>query len=99
MIDDRARDRLYRFGLEIESAQDLGRQAAESKARGFPHGVSVFGRSTRPDAASALRVDVEAHFVVHKTGRNPFHYTIELPEPVTDSVAERFNALFGRQLS
>src|SRR3954468_19142910 len=96
MSEDRAAERLFRFGLEWETADDLARQAAESRARGFPHGVSAFSRSSRPDAASVLRVEIEAHFVVHKTGRNPFHYTIELPDLVTDRVAGLFNALFGR---
>jgi hypothetical protein len=96
MSDGRTADRFFRFGLEREATDDLARQSAESRARSFPHGVSVFSRSSRPDAASAFRADIEAHFVVHKTGRNRFHYTIELPDPVTDEVADLFNVLFGR---
>jgi hypothetical protein len=63
---------------------------------GFPHGVSVFDRTNRRDAASALRSEVEQHFNVMKTGKNPFHYTIELPKPATEDVANVFNRLFGR---
>jgi hypothetical protein len=39
---------------------------------------------------------VEEHFNVYNTGRNPFHRTVELPEPVTPEVADLFNSLFGR---
>lgn len=38
---------------------------------------------------------VEA-FLVHMTARNPYHFTIELPEPPTDSDVELFNRLVGR---
>lgn len=89
-------DRLYRFGLRPESATDLAQQAAEAERDGLPHGISVFSRSARPDAISALRLDIEEQFVVHKTGRNPFHYTIELPRPVTERDAAVLNRLFGR---
>ena len=89
-------DRLYRFGLGPELVSELAAQAAEAESLGLPHGVSTFSRSGRPDAASALRTEAEKHFRVHKTGRNPYHYTIELPKPVTDEVTALFNELFGR---
>jgi hypothetical protein len=44
----------------------------------------------------ASRSEVELYFTVHKTGRNPYHYTVELPHPVTDEAAETFNRVFGR---
>ena len=87
---------LYRFGLEPESAERLAEQAADAERQNFTHGVPVFSRTTRRDAVSASRVEVERHFRVHKTGRNPYHYTVELPKPVTDQVAALFNHLFGR---
>jgi hypothetical protein len=88
--------RLYRYGLEPESADGLARDAAAAEMRGYLYGVSVFSRSSRPAAASAQRAEVEAAFPAHKTGRNPYHYTVELPKPVTDAVADLFNRLFGR---
>lgn len=87
---------LYRFGTAKESAQDLADQAAAAEKNGFPHGVSTFSRSSRPDAVRALRTNVEAVFNVVKTGRNPWHYTVVLPDPVTQDVADAFNNLFGR---
>jgi hypothetical protein len=88
--------RLYRFGLGSESAEKLGADAAAAVAIGFPHGVSTFSRSNRPDAASAPRSQVEEFFRVVKTGRSPFHYTVVLPRPVTTETADTFNRLFGR---
>ena len=87
---------LYRFGLEPETANDLAEQCAWAESHGLPHGVSAFARSSRPDAASARRADIEEHFRVHKTGRNSYHFTIELPKPMTDTTADLFNRLFGR---
>lgn len=89
-------ERLYRFGLEAEPADRLARQAAQAEENGFPHGVSAFSQSSRPDATSAERSEVEKYFPIHKTGRNPYHYTVELPKPVTQEVAKLFNKIFGR---
>jgi hypothetical protein len=89
-------DQLFRFGLEPETVQELALQAAAAENRGFPHGVSVFSRSDRPDRVTASVEDVEEKFALHKTGVNPFHFTIELPKPVTQSVADLFNGLFSR---
>ena len=92
-----APEKLYRFGLLPEAAEKLARESAEAEATGrFPHGVSAFSFSTRSDAASANRQNVELRFTVIKTGANPFHFTIELPRPVTEEVAMTFNRLFGR---
>lgn len=89
-------DRLYRFGLEPESAEKLGAEARAAEENGYPHGVSTFTYSTREDAASAIRTEVERHFGVVQTARNPKHHTVVLPTEVTDDVAELFNRLFGR---
>jgi RHS repeat-associated protein len=88
---------LYRFGFAWESAPKLEEDASAAEAAGFPHGVSVLsklppGRS----ASSAVRANVEAQFAVVKTGKNPYHYTVVLPKPVTEKDAATFNALFGR---
>src|SRR5262249_53559056 len=74
---------LYRYRNGPETATRLGRQAADAEANGFPHGVST---TTNPipgrPCASALCSDVENVFRVVKTGRDPYHYTVELPNPV-----------------
>lgn len=41
-------------------------------------------------------VELELYFEVRKTGHNELHFTVVLPHPVTEDVAERFNQLFGR---
>jgi hypothetical protein len=89
-------NRLFRCGLAWESRERLAEQAAVAKHHGLPHGVSVFSRSSRDDAVSADRMKVTEVFAVHKTAKNPYHFTVELPEPVTDSVVDTFNRLFGR---
>jgi RHS repeat-associated protein len=91
-----SRRRLYRLGEEPESAARLGAEAARAKAGGFPHGVSVRSHTSRLDARSALWSEVERYFRVIKTGKDPAHYTVELPEPVTGKVAWQFNDLFRR---
>ena len=87
---------LFRFGLERETSSDLGAQALRAEAEGFPHGVSVFSTSSRADAVVASRAAVEELFEVVKTGNRSNHYTINLPKPVTDEIAETFNSIFGR---
>lgn len=87
---------LYRFGQAPESVAKLADDAARAEAVLGIHGVSATARAPRRAAASARRGDVEKHFAVHNTGRDPAHRTIELPKPVTQEVADRFNRLFGR---
>jgi hypothetical protein len=79
------------------SAETLAQQAAHSESQLGVHGVSVYVR--RPLGVKALDygvADVPAvrrEFPMHKTmGRG--HYTVELPRPVTQDVADRFNSLF-----
>ena len=85
---------LYRARNGPESATRLGNKAAEAEAAGFPHGVSV---SSKPldgrKCAVASCSEVKKQFKVTKTGRDPNHYTVELPKPVTKEVAEKFNSL------
>src|SRR4051794_40495397 len=87
---------LYRFGLAWESRDSLEAEAHKAVKNGFPHGVSTFSRSSRPDAMRASLAEVEAYFRVIKTGGNPYHYTVELPDPLTNEAASKFNRLFGR---
>jgi hypothetical protein len=84
---------LYRFGKQRESAERLAEQAAQAEKIIGIHGVSVKSKAKFP-APSAPRSEVEKHFLVHKTGKDPYHYTVELPKPVTEEVAETFNNLF-----
>jgi hypothetical protein len=42
----------------------------------------------------ACREAVEKVFPVVKTGADPNHFTVVLPNPVTREVAEQFNTLF-----
>jgi hypothetical protein len=92
--------KLYRYGTEAESAGALAEQSRAAAAQGFPHGVSVRSR-IRPDrlplASVASRSAVEKVFPVMKTGRDPFHFTVVLPDEVTPEAADAFNALFGRR--
>jgi hypothetical protein len=71
------------------------RSAAASTSAPASNGW-VFSKSSRADAVSADRAAVEEVFSVVKTGKNPHHYTVELPKPVTQEVADQFNGLFGR---
>lgn len=79
-----------------ESASDLEDACEVARLAGLPHGVSVRDRTSRLEAMRASRADVELYFRLYKTGDSRAHYTVELPHPVTDADAERFNRLFGR---
>jgi hypothetical protein len=91
-----ADETLVRFGEAPESAQKLADDAARAEAVIGIHGVSVTARPPKRPAPSAPRSEVEKHFPVHNTGKDPLHRTIELPKPVTQEVADLFNRLFGR---
>ncbi len=87
---------LTRFGDEYEDAEKLAADAARALASGkFPHGVSTIENATKPGSVANFE-DVASEFVVEQTGRNPQHYTVHLPNPVTDEVAATFNRIFGR---
>ena len=89
---------LKRFGTQRESAARLGRKAAEAQQGIGIHGVSVTTGACDTDHSVAPLALIEAHFRVHRTpnGRDPLHYTIELPKPVSAEIASLFNRLFGR---
>jgi RHS repeat-associated protein len=87
-----------RFGKAAESAEKLGADAAKAEKAGLPHGVSVKAqdRVSHADMANhrvATKAEAKAQFNVTQTGREP-HHTVELPKPVTDEVAKRFNEVF-----
>lgn len=87
--------KLVRYGRDPETVEMLSSDAAAALANpqiGI-HGVSVFYRNSVP--SSAEFAEVQKHFNVYKTLRKG-HYTIELPSPVTQDVADVFNRVFGR---
>lgn len=87
--------KLVRYGDKPETAEKLASDAAAALANpqvGI-HGVSAFYRNPVP--ASADFAAVQQTYNVYKTlGKG--HYTIELPNPVTQQVADTFNRAFGR---
>ena len=90
---------LVRFGPGPESAETLGRAAAAAAAIGFPHGVSArlvsrVSASVLASGRVAPLAEVRAQFPVIKTGQDPRHFTVVLPDPVTEEDASRFNAIF-----
>jgi hypothetical protein len=89
---------LKRLGTSRESAARLGRKAAEAERVLGIHGVSTTAGTAAVPASAATREDVERHFRVHDTPTrsDPLHRTVELPNPVTQEVADLFNRLFGR---
>jgi hypothetical protein len=90
-------EQFYRYGLALEAAESLEALCETAVERGFPHGVSVRSEKSRHDACVASRAELELYFRVGQTGRSPLHFTVELPHPVTREIAERFNAIFGRE--
>ena len=88
------RKKLVRFGSP-DTAEKLAADAAKAEAilghhgvsamlrnpPGFPHGEAEFG-----EAAKA--------FQIVKTGKDRAHYTVVLPKPVTQEVADLFNSIF-----
>jgi len=91
-------ERLKRLGISRESAARLARKAAESELYLGIHGVSVTAGIPVGPASEADRLAVEGLFPVHETPTraDPFHRTVELPNPVDQAVADHFNRLFGR---
>jgi RHS repeat-associated protein len=89
---------LVRFGKGPETVSQLAADAARAEAAGFPHGVSTMlvNRVSGSDKAhrSAAAGEVQNHFKVEQTGRNPNHHTVHLPKPVTSEVADKFNKVF-----
>lgn len=86
---------LVRFGQSPETVEKLASDAAAALANPQLriHGVSAFYRKPVPSAAEFA--SVAAAFKIYKTlGRG--HYTIELPSPVTQEIADTFNRVFGR---
>ncbi len=51
--------------------------------------------STARCESATVRQFIEQGFNVLKTGKNPYHYTIELPNPVTPGVTNTINSILG----
>lgn len=87
--------KLVRYGTAPETVEKLASDAAAALANpqvGI-HGVSAIYRNPVPSSAEFAAV--AQHFPIYKTlGKG--HYTIELPNPVTQEVADTFNRVFGR---
>ncbi|MDZ5816143.1 RHS repeat-associated core domain-containing protein [Stenotrophomonas maltophilia] len=88
-----------RFGKGAESAESLAAQAVKAEKAGFPHGVSVKAQE-RVSAADRLKnrvadqAEAKSAFNTPQTGNNPNHHTVELPKPVTEKVAQKFNEVY-----
>ncbi|HDS1578970.1 TPA: RHS repeat-associated core domain-containing protein [Stenotrophomonas maltophilia] len=88
-----------RFGKGAESAESLAAQAVKAEKAGFPHGVSVKAQE-RVSAADRVKhrvadqAEAKSAFNTPQTGNNPNHHAVELPKPVTEKVAQKFNEVY-----
>jgi hypothetical protein len=86
--------KLVRYGSP-DTAAKLAADAAAAEAKLGHHGVSAMLRNPpkfphgQADFGEAAKV-----FQIIKTGDNPSHYTVILPKPVTQEVADLFNSVF-----
>jgi len=87
--------KLIRYGSP-DTAEKLAVDAARAEATIGYHGVSAMLRNPpsfphgQADVAEAAKF-----FQIAKTGTNPSHYTVILPKPVTQEVADLFNSIFA----
>jgi hypothetical protein len=100
---------LARSGIGQVSKEKLAEAAAAAEANGFPHGVSARAASgvrgeqlalafrNKRFVESTVQALEAAGFPIHRTptAADPFHVTIEMPKPVTEEMAKRFNNLFS----
>ena len=92
-------DKLFRRGARDSSKLLKNQAQAAEKSKIGIHGVSVSSSSATSKVGQVVRCatckDIEsAGFKVHKTGRDPNHFTVELPKPVTKEVSKKFNDVF-----
>ena len=88
---------LYRRG-SIDSKKLLTDQAKLAEEKIGIHGVST-STSAAAKEGQAVRCATcksveDAGFKVTQTGKDPNHYTVELPKPITSEVARTWNDLF-----
>ena len=86
--------KLVRYGSP-DTAEKLAADAARAETTIGYHGVSAMLRNLpafphgQADFGEAAKV-----FPIVKTGKDPSHYTVILPRPVTQEVADLFNSTF-----
>jgi hypothetical protein len=88
-----------RFGKAAETAEELGKDAADARAAGYPHGVSVRAKPAVTNAERAKhRVadasEANAEFTITQTGKDKRHHTVEVPDPVTQEFVDKFHKVF-----
>lgn len=78
-----------------ETRADLEADAARASQHGYPHGVSVRLRPSRPTEGRAAAVGpTVARFQLLKTGEAADHFTVAFDGPVSEADADAFSALF-----
>jgi hypothetical protein len=85
---------LIRYGSP-DTVEKLAEDAARAEASLGHHGVSAILRNPPSFPHGQAECDEAAQaFPIIQTGRNPHHYTVMLPKPVTQAVADLFNSVF-----
>jgi hypothetical protein len=56
---------------------------------------SKFAASGNPFRTATAQQLLDAGFTVVKTGNNASHYTVGLPNPITDDTVDQLNSIFG----
>ena len=86
--------KLVRYGSP-DTAEKLAADAAKAEANIGYHGVSAMLRNPpRFPHRQAEFGEAANVFRIVKTGKDPSHYTVILPKPVTQEVADLFNSIF-----
>ena len=90
---------LVRFGLSSETAEGLKEDADRPSPPGYPYGVSTklvkkISGSDRRHRWAPRSVVEKAFPGTRQTGSRDNHYTVALPKPVNQNVANTFNKIF-----
>jgi hypothetical protein len=86
--------KLIRYGSP-DTVEKLAEDAARAEASLGHHGVSAVLRNPPSFPHGQAEFDEAAKaFPIIQTGKNPHHYTVILPKPVTQAVADLFNSVF-----
>ena len=88
---------LYRFGRNAETLDKLAGDAAAAERQIGHYGVSTTSKinPAKGYVPKASLSEIQKYFEVVKTGA-PNHYTVKLPNPLTQENVDIFNGLFGR---
>ena len=92
---------IWRWGHDRETPDHLNLKSQEAQQVINIHGVTTFAGTPPPQlvVSYAQVADlVGAGFPVHITplDSDPNHRTVELPQPVTEDIARRWNHLWNR---